>query len=177
MPGSVYGASQLADHAIELCETGRIEERLPQPIQVKRISYGFSLSGHFGPGLLFPGTGGLVTRAPECLPPNFLSIAPIIRDRIDFFSLVATCRRFLYSWSGMSIVVRTPISQVWMVMESTWYNAQIEQNPCERAWFAKPRNIVGSAPDGRLGGSGGVTGIAPRHPPTPPDVRFSASGG
>jgi hypothetical protein len=25
--------------------------------------------------------------------------------------------------------------------------------------------------------SGGVTGIAPRHPPTPPDVRFSASGG
>jgi hypothetical protein len=25
-------------------------------------------------------------------------------------------------------------------------------------------------------GSGGVTGIAPRHPPTPPDVRFSAAG-
>ena len=25
--------------------------------------------------------------------------------------------------------------------------------------------------------SGRVTGIAPRHPPTPPDVRFSASGG
>src|SRR5688572_13584219 len=25
--------------------------------------------------------------------------------------------------------------------------------------------------------SGRVTGIAPRHPPTPPDMRFSASGG
>ena len=29
----------------------------------------------------------------------------------------------------------------------------------------------------RLDGSGRVPGIAPRHPPTPPDVRFSASGG
>jgi hypothetical protein len=25
--------------------------------------------------------------------------------------------------------------------------------------------------------SGRVTGMSPRHPPTPPDVRFSASGG
>jgi sulfoxide reductase heme-binding subunit YedZ len=37
---------------------------------------------------------------------------------------------------------------------------------------AARRRQVGQAPR-----SGGVTGIAPRHPPTPPDVRFSASGG
>jgi hypothetical protein len=30
---------------------------------------------------------------------------------------------------------------------------------------------------GQVFKSGRVTGIAPRHPPTPPDVRFSASGG
>ena len=34
-----------------------------------------------------------------------------------------------------------------------------------------------TAEPSRADGSGRVTGIARRHPPTPPDARFSASGG
>jgi hypothetical protein len=43
------------------------------------------------------------------------------------------------------------------------------------AYFSQYRALGGVW--GGPPGSGGVAGIAPRHPPTPPDVRFSASGG
>jgi len=145
---------------------------------------GFTANGAYQGQVAIQGPANTVT-----LPVTVYVGAPAVPSPMSFVleagSAAPSSPQFLSMSTISAVSVQTQSGGNWLTATLDSGDADITASAASLAAGAYHGTVTITIPSGAISvpvtltvlGSGRVTGIAPRHPPTPPDVRFSASGG